>query len=48
MLLSMQITGTVAPPVLGAIAAYSMQGSMLLLIIAVFIAGPLGLAYLRR
>ncbi|MCL1895935.1 MAG: MFS transporter [Clostridiales bacterium] len=48
MLLSMQITGTVAPPVLGAIAAYSMQGSMLLLIIAVFIAGLLGLAYLRR
>ena len=47
MLLSMQITGMVVPPILGAIAVYSMQGSMLVLVIAAFVSGFIGLAWLR-
>jgi len=47
MYLSMQITGASVAPVLGAIAVYSMQGSMFVLIAAVIAAGFFGLAFLR-
>jgi len=47
MFLSMQVTGMIVPPVLGAIAVYSMQGSMVLLAVAILISGCFGFAVLR-
>jgi len=47
MVLSIQIIGMIVPPVLGAIAAYSMQGSMILLVIAIFISGIYGFLFMR-
>jgi len=47
MFLSMQITGMIVPPVLGAISVFSMQGTMYLLAAAVIVSGFLGFAYLR-
>jgi len=47
MLISMQITGVITPPVLGAISVYSYQGSMFLLVIAIIISAFLGLAFMR-
>ena len=47
MFLSMQITGMIVPPVLGAIAAYSMQGSMVLLGIAILISAVFGFLFMR-
>ena len=46
-LLMTRIAGTVTPPLLGWISLYSMQGSMMVLVIVVIIAGFLGLAFLN-
>ena len=47
MFLSMQITGMIVPPALGAISVLSMQGTMYVLAAAVIVSGVLGFAYLR-
>ena len=47
MLISMQLTGMITPPVLGAISLYSYQGSMFLLVIAIIVSASLGLAFMR-
>ena len=46
-LLMTRIAGMVTPPALGFISTYSMQGSMMVVVIAIFIAGCFGLAFLR-
>jgi len=47
MFLSMQITGAIVPPVLGWIAAFSMQGSIVVLAIAVLVSGLLAFVFLK-